>query len=752
MTKKTKKNALTPIAALIALSATQLALAQTNEAEATQELSSVVVSASRNDTLLEQMPSSTTIITQDDIKKSSAQSVDQLLKTIPGFNFTGAPSYLTDPTGTQTKMRGLGNDKVLVLLDGIPIIDPFYETTQWFRVPLASVERIEVMRGGASSTWGSMAVGGVVNIITKTPKDNGGEATVSGGSQGTINASASKNVVLSDTLTLHLSVNRFDTQGYQTTPAQYLWMYPDKQAPTDTNTAYQMALFYTPSADFKAFLRFGYFDQNQNLYGVYGVNDQTSPEISGGVTKRFDDHSSLDTKFWAQNVTFDKTNGASCYLISSKCESGGTSTVPTAPTTNIANYYSQYGAQFYTERGASSVFSKSYSGFWNNMQVGVDYRQLAVNDTEQYYSAPTVSGTTLTNQQPLDYTATGTGTQTFTGLFLQGKFSPVDAMQVTVSARYDDWENSNRAYSLINTAGQMSAGSGPSANVGKTQIDPSIGVHYDVSDELSLRSSAYQAFRAPGLNNQTRSYGSTIANPDLTPETVTGWELGSDYSHGNSKFGFTYFANTITNMIATSTVAAGAGEPQPVVNLCNTSTTNTPNVANCSGTGSVSFYTNNQNGQSNGVELTERWKVKDNLTLDAFYTYTSTYLTSAWNGVTTPLNTQLAGVPTTTASLSVTWLPVEKLQLFAQAYYIGPLSFQETGNTSGALLANYVQGSNTIFNGSVNYAADAQTDLFVNGTNLFNRVYQDGTYTATSPQGMTLSPPRTLMFGVTHRF
>ena len=747
---KTKKNALPPIAALIALSATQLALAQTSATEAAQDLTSVVVSASRNDTLLEQMPSSTTIITQEDIKKSSAQSVDQLLKTIPGFNFTGAPSYLSDPTGTQTKIRGLGNDKVLVLLDGIPIIDPFYETTQWFRVPLASVERIEVMRGGASSTWGSMAVGGVVNIITKTPKDNSGEFTVSAGSQGTTNTAVSKNVVVSDTLKLNFSVSRWDTSGYQTTPDQYLWMYPGKQAPTDTNTAYQMAAFYTPSADFKAFVRMGYFDQNQNLYGVFGVNDQTSPDLSAGVTQRFDDSSSLDTKLWAQNVTFDKTNGASCFLVSNtSCINGGSSTAPTAAqaaSAAVANYFSQHGSQYYTERGASTVYSKNLTGFWNSVQAGADYRQLSVNDTETYYGTPTKNGQGVVSQQILTGTANGNGIQTFTGAFLQTKISPVDAMQITLSVRFDDWENTGRSYALTTVANGTSPGSGPAADAGKTQLDPSIGIHYDMTDDWSLRTSAYQAFRAPGLNNQTRSYGSTIANPDLTPETVNGWELGSDFSHGTSKFGITYFANTITNMIATSTYTSNY--PQPVLNLCSTGGNN---VTNCSSNGSVTFYSNDQDGQSNGVELTGQWKVQDNVTLDAFYTYTNTVLTSTWNGVTTPINTQLAGVPNVTAAISATWLPAEKVRMFVQAYYIGPLSYYQPV-TNGVLTANYIQGSNTIFNGSVNYAVDSATDMFVNGTNLFNRVYQDSTYTATSPQGMTLSPPRTLMFGVTHRF
>ena len=728
-----------------------LLLAQTNT-----NTNPVIITASRNDTLLEFMPSSTTIISRQDIEKSQAQTVDQLLKTVPGFNFYGPPSYLSDPTGTQTKMRGLGNDKVLVLLDGIPIIDPFYETTQWFRVPLATIERIEIMRGGASSTWGSMAVAGVVNMISKTPTDNSTEISTSAGSQGSNVVNISKNWLVSESLKINFSANRFETKGYQTTPAAYLWMYPDKQAPTDVNGAYQMSAYFTPGEGNKAFLKLGTFSQNQNLYGVYGLNLQKSPNISAGITTTIDDRTSWDHRLWAQNVSFDKTNGASCYLngsgqTSANCLNGG-GTAPSllqAATDPVGNYYTQHGLQYYTERGASSVYSQYLNGFWNSFQLGADYRQLSVTDQEYYFGAPTVANSAFSSQENLSYLLNGSGTQTFIGLFAQGKFSPVPSLQITISARYDDWINSNRNYALINSTGIASAGSGPVGNISKNQIDPSVGLHWDIDDEWSLRSSAYRAFRVPGLNNQTRSYGSTIANPNLTPETVTGWEIGGDFKDHALKFGITYFANTLSNMIATSAYTASTGYPQPVLNLCST---NGSNVVNCAVNGTVNYYTNNQNGQANGLELTGKWAVNRQWMVDSFYTYTHSYLTGTWNNVTTPLNTQLTGIPRSSASLAVTWLPTSKLRVYLQTYYIGPMSYQQTGNTSGAVLANYVQPGNSILNGSINYAYDRSTDLYFNATNLLNHVYQEGTYQASMPQAMSLSPPRTVMAGLRYRF
>ena len=89
------------IAALVALWA---ASAEAQEATAAPE--AIIVTASRSNTLAEEMPLHSTVVTQEDIRKSPAQTVDQLLRTVPGLNFTGIPVVQSDPTGHQTRMRG----------------------------------------------------------------------------------------------------------------------------------------------------------------------------------------------------------------------------------------------------------------------------------------------------------------------------------------------------------------------------------------------------------------------------------------------------------------------------------------------------------------------------------------------------------------------------------------------------------------------------------------------------------------------
>jgi iron complex outermembrane receptor protein len=707
-----------------------------------QTLETITVSASRSQTAAEDMPTHTTIITQEEIRKSPAQTLDQILRTIPGLNFTGVPAAISDPTGQQTRMRGLGNAKVLVLLDGIPVIDPFYLTTQWYKIPVSNIERVEVMRGGASSLWGSMAVGGVVNIITKRPKDGAGEFTASVGMQHSSTLALSKNFVASEALSFNFSIDEFKTHGYQTTPDQYLWRFPEKQPNSAKDTNFQLTTYFKPSADLNGFLRLGQHIQDQNIGYQYGSNEQYNPDISAGLTKELDKSSDVTARYWAQYVNFEKYNGNTCYEQASGTSCVTSSTVtPAQVTNNVVQYYTQYGSQRYHEQGSSVTFSKTMDRMWNSVQVGVDYRHLSAIDTEYFYSTPT----SPSNPQTLSASTYGQGEQTFKGIFAQTKLTPVQPLEVTLSARYDSWVNDNRINTL--TKASTTAG-GPVADSKKSALNPSIGLLYLLNDQVSLRGAAYRAFRAPGFNNTTRSYGAngtTVANPDLAPETMTGWELGGDYRTGALSFGATYFLNNISDMIAAYKINSAAGAPQQVLNLCSSSTV-TPNLSNCGG--SASYYTNNQNGRSRGIELTGNWKTSTTLTWDASYTHTNTYLTSKAAAISTPLNVQLVAVPKDVASLGATWKPFDKLRTYAQLYYIGPMYIDET-STPGV---NYRQGGSSIVNSSATYAVDKNMDVFLGLVNLFNKTYQESAYTVTQPWTQTLSMPRSVNVGLKARF
>lgn len=705
-------------------------------------LNTVTVTASLNNTSVEDMPLHTTIITQDDIKKSPAKTLDQLLRTIPGFNFTGIPAAISDPTGQQTKMRGLGNAKVLVLVDGIPVMDPFYLTTQFYKIPMADIDHIEIIRGGTSSLWGSMAVAGMINIVTRRPTDNSGTITVGGGSEGTASVAWSQNFKVSDALELNLAVNQYRTNGYIQTPSQYLWKFPGLKANSARDTNVELSAFFHLTDDLGGFLRVGDHQQDQNIGYSYGKNLQNNPDLALGLDDSFGRAGSLSWRAWAQEVDFSKYNGSTCYYqLAGGCLNSNSKNELVS--NDVVEYYTQHSAQDYHEQGTSLTYSKFFGNVLDSVQAGFNYRHLSATDSEWFYATPS----SLAVPQVLNATGYGQGQQAFGGVFAQAKFSPISALQITLSGRYDYWQNTDQINTLTKAStGVVTGGAIPASS--KSAFDPGVGLHYDVTDDWSFRGAAYKAFRAPGFNNITRSYGvgpTTVANPYLGPETMSGWEVGSDYRNDDVSLGATYFSYSIKNMIATYRITSAVGAPQPVLNLCSSSTTS-PNLTNCGG--SANYYTNNQNGQSHGVELNGSWNLSRTLTLGANLTYTKTYLTSEAASITTPLNVQLVGVPRKMGSLNATWRPLDKLTVYGQMFYIGPMYLDET-TTRGT---NYGQGGNVFYNASMSYALAGSLDLSASVVNAFDRKYSENAYAITQPWLQTLSMPRTFYVSATFKY
>ena len=725
---------LLPLVAALALIPT-LGMSQSLSIEAPRQLEPVVVSASRSQARVEQMPLHTTIVSQEDIQASAAQTLDQLLRDVPGLNFTGVPATQSDPTGHSTKMRGMGNAKVLVLLDGVPIMDPFYLTTQWFKVPLSNIERVEVVRGGNSSLWGNMAVAGVVNVVSKRAKDNAGEATVSLGSRGSSNVTLSKNFVVSEALSFNLAVDQLNAQGYDMAPAGQAWRFPGKGPVNAQDSNVQFTTYFKPAADLSGYVRVGYHIQDQDISYPQGNNLQKSPDISGSLTKKLDDKTTLTGTAWAQYVSFEKYNGAACYWQSTGTKCPTANNVTAAQVNNqITSYYTQYGSQRYREQGASAIYSKDIGRVWRSLQVGADYRHLAATDLEYFYNAPTA----LTQLQNFNSSTFGQADQTFTGLFAQATLAPTQALELTLSARYDRWNNSDR-FNTRSTSSVTTGGALPDSTT--SGLNPSLAGRYAVNDDLAVRAATYKSFRAPGFNNTTRTYGSppTIANPDIGPENLTGHEIGVDYSKGPLTLGATYFQYDIKNMIATYKVSSYATAPALVQTICGAA------LVNCAG--SASFYTNDQDGESHGLELTALWELTSRLKLNAAYTRTLSTLTRVGSGVTSPVGVQLAATPEHMANVSLSWQAPGKLRTNIQARYIGSMLI-DTTSTGGP----YEQGGMTIFDASAQYAWSKDTDLTFGVMNVFDKEYSENSITYNQPWNRTLSMPRTFNVGVKYRF
>jgi len=142
----------------------------------------VVVSATRTDTALIDAPATMTVLTSAELQSSPAQNYGDLLRSVPGLNVIQLSAR--DVNITSRQATGTLSNTQLVLLDGRSVYLDFFGVVLWDLMPtnLNDIKQIEVVRGPASAVWGANALTGVVNIITKTPREaQGGEATFTGG-------------------------------------------------------------------------------------------------------------------------------------------------------------------------------------------------------------------------------------------------------------------------------------------------------------------------------------------------------------------------------------------------------------------------------------------------------------------------------------------------------------------------------------------------------------------------------------------
>lgn len=151
----------------------------------------VVVSASRTEQKVVDAPSTMSVITSAQIEIAPSPNFAELMRTIPGVNITQVSAR--DINITSRGATGTLSTGTLALLDGRSLYQDFFGFVMWDFLPvnLHEIKQIEVIRGPASAVWGANAVSGVVNVITKSPREMQGASAVLG--FGTFDRSVSGN-------------------------------------------------------------------------------------------------------------------------------------------------------------------------------------------------------------------------------------------------------------------------------------------------------------------------------------------------------------------------------------------------------------------------------------------------------------------------------------------------------------------------------------------------------------------------------
>ena len=695
----------------------------------------ITVTAGRGSEL-ENLPISTTVVPREEVLNSPEQQTDQIINKIPGVFINQIPSTSLHPTGSTFSIRGFGtstNVNTLVMVDGIPFNDPFFRTVNWARIPKNSIESLEVIRGGgATSLWGNLAMGGVVNIVTRPPQDDKLSVYADYGSYNTLNTGFSGALFKTEKMSMGISYDYSQTQGYNATPEQYRSPYMTATGSQVNNlTLYTL---FTPSASSNYYAKLNLNTTSETTATWENASNKWNNYVlSGGGTTRFEDSSSINFNAWGSFQQMKTTN------------SGQT------PTYNIFTpnigipYISQNETDNYQSYGMSVFYQRDFGQF-KDVKFGVDGRMITSDDNIDQFAATGFNSANLINK----------GQNTFQGLFITGTYQFKDApIDINFGLREDFYQVNNSSLSgAIYTPGKAPSpfGSGLASN-SYTSFDPNLGIKYYANDYLDLRAAMYRNFAAPGMNQLYRTFLSgssiTIANPNLAPQTNFGQEIGFDLrtKEKDASLSFTVFNNNLSNFIDGATMCTSAATCNPLI----AGTGLTP--------GSITQLRQNVNAGSatlRGYEILTQATVNKTVKLNVGFTQTWAYLnTSDYDSGSSPAdptNAQLGQVPPWMVNAGVQWQATPELTLSGQLQSF-PAFWNNTAHTQ-------LNDGATLVNIGFRYQLEKNVQLYGTIQNLFNTNYLAQGMTYTSYQGSTVNsasvpsmgPPRWFTLGVRATF
>lgn len=520
----------------------------------------VTVTAARVERLTRNTPASITVLGQDALRRSAAVVADDLLRQVPTFSlFRRTSSLASHPTAQGVSLRGIGPSGVsrtLVLLDGIPFNDPFGGWVYWTRIPLASVDRIEMVDSSSSSLYGNYAMGGVINVMTAAPARRTFDARVQYGSR----KSPKLEVAASDVwgkLAVSADASGFDTDGYPIVAKS-------ERGAVDNNAAVSfkaanLRLQYQFTDRVHAFLRGGYFRENRDNGKISTIdrreeaNDTTWKTVNGGVRVRLPDESDLQLSVFADDTRFH-SNFLAVPAATPSRSVGRMTLQQTVPTTGA---------------GGMAQWSRAL-GSRQFLTAGADGRRVDGDSREQGLDAQTGTRVTLNRISG--------GTQRSLGLFLQDLLTPSSKLTLTLSARLDHW-NSYDGHNLETNvpSGVPTANHTPALPARRDTVgSPRAAALYHLTEWLSVWGDFGYGFRAPTLNELYRQFrvGAvlTLANNQLGPERLMGGDAGVRLSIGpNVTWRTTVFDNRVQDPVSNVTIsAAGASVTQQRQNLGRT--------------------------------------------------------------------------------------------------------------------------------------------------------------------------------------
>ena len=467
----------------------------------------LTVTATRTETRLGDAAASIVTLSKEELSATAALALDDALRQVAGFQlFRRAGSRTANPTAQGVSLRGTGASgasRALVLVDGIPLNDPFGGWINWGRVPRESVSAVEVTRGGFSHLYGSGALGGVVQILTR-PADRQRSPFVSletsYGSQQTPDASLYASGG-KGRFAASLAAETFRTGGY-------IIVDPAERGRIDTPASSRRAAFdarvdYALAEAARLFFRAAYFGESRANGTPLQTNRTHLRQWSAGGDWTRARLGQLSARLYGGTQLFDQNFTA----VSADRN--------TETPTRVQRVPSQFA-------GLSAQWSRAFAGR-HTLVAGVDAREVRGASDELAYVQGRASS------------LVGAGGREHTvGVFLEEIVHVTPRLLLAGGARFDRWRNyrAESATRALNPGAPVSANAFPDRT--ETAFSPQVSALYKVSARFSLAASFNRAFRQPTLNELYRSFRVgdvlTLANENLRAERLTGGEAGVNFS------------------------------------------------------------------------------------------------------------------------------------------------------------------------------------------------------------------------------
>ncbi len=491
----------------------------------------VTVSAARTEVRLSETPGSTILLTSTDVTATPALRVDDVLRQVPGFSlFRRSDSRTANASNQGVSLRGLGGtaaSRALVLEDGLPMVDAFGGWVYWDRVPRSSLASVEVFRGGASNLYGSDALGGVVQFITRQPERPAFTLETSYGNERTPDLSFWTGT-RAGKWDLSLASELFRTDGYIIVPP---WQRGTVDTPANSEDAtVDFTVGHQVGEKGRVFARGSYYTEFRNNGTPIQTNDTELGEGAVGLDQQFGRSDSLT--FRAYGLVQGYHQRFSSVAANRNSES----------LTDLQHVPEQVvgGAAQWTH----------FLGPHQTLIAGMDAMEVMGASDEQLFTA----GLHTRNN------ASG-GRQRILGWFGEDLVR-FNKWTIILGARLDDWNNFNA--SSICTPVSGTCKSSPSMlypSRSDLAFSPRLSVLRALSSNLSITGSMYRAFRAPTLNELYRSFRQanvlTLNNPFLNAERLTGAEAGVNITTLERRLDLrgTFFWSDIVDPVENVTIA-----------------------------------------------------------------------------------------------------------------------------------------------------------------------------------------------------